>query len=362
LEDDLRIGYSIDTFRGQPGQPIPDPKTAALTMDALIEEGVAAEKAGFHSLRVPDRHGRTDCYFPSALQLLTVLARETERVALGAFALVNTLYPPMLVAEQCAVIDNLSRGRLYMAWARGKDYWKFFGIPEERLLGRFLENIGVIERAYGGERFAWHVNFYDVEDALLTPQPYQSPRFPFWGAGQTASAIERCARFAEAWACNDLPFHVDTWRKQADAYRTAAAAAGKKPFIVLGRDGWVADSYERAIEEFGHLYLDQMRTKVAARGGFPGFPEMDTPDQVTADSIHPHVVMGSAQQCIERLEFYEEELGVDYLSIRLRLSDGPSFEATREQITRFGEEVVAYFHRKDPRPIDHPAIPSGARW
>ena len=33
-------------------------------MDAMIEEGIVAERAGFHSLQVPDRHGRTECYFP----------------------------------------------------------------------------------------------------------------------------------------------------------------------------------------------------------------------------------------------------------------------------------------------------------
>jgi alkanesulfonate monooxygenase SsuD/methylene tetrahydromethanopterin reductase-like flavin-dependent oxidoreductase (luciferase family) len=358
----MRIGYSIDTFQGQPSQSVPSAEQAADVMDALIEEGIAAERAGFHSIRVPDRHGRTDCYFPSALQLLTVLARETQRVALGAFALVNTLYPPMLIAEQCSIIDNLSRGRLYMAWARGKDYWNFFGIPEQRLLGRFLENVRVIEAAYQGERFSFHGDFYDVEDALLSPQPYQRPHFPFWGAGQTPTAIERCATYSDAWACNDLPFHAGPWREQADTYREAALARGKRPFVVLGRDGWVADSYPRAIEEFGHIYLDQMRTKVAARGGFVGFPELDRPDKITAESIYPHVVMGSPAQCIERLEYYEQELGVDYLTIRLRLSDGPSFEATKDQIARFGEEVVSHFHRKDPEPIDHPAIPVGARW
>jgi hypothetical protein len=48
--------------------------------------------------------------------------------------------------------------------------------------------------------------------------------------------------------------------------------------------------------------------------------------------------------------------------MRMRLPTGPSFEATREAIQRFGEEVVSYFNDKDPEPIDHPAIPEGARW
>jgi hypothetical protein len=71
--------------------------------------------------------------------------------------------------------------------------------------------------------------------------------------------------------------------------------------------------------------------------------------------------MGSPEQCRERLEWYHEELGVDYFTIRPRMVSGPSFEATRDQILRFGEEVVQPLHRKYPV-IDHPAIPQACRW
>jgi len=57
-----------------------------------------------------------------------------------------------------------------------------------------------------------------------------------------------------------------------------------------------------------------------------------------------------------------EELGIDYITMRFRFPEGPSFEAVRDQIFRFGEEVVGPIHRKYPEPIEHPAIPAGARW
>ncbi len=357
----MRIGLGIDTSKGSHHDPVPDPRTAAATMEAMLAEAVAAERAGFHSVRCPDRHGRTDVYLPGSLQLLTVVARETHRVALGAFALPNALYHPMLLAEQCSVIDNLSRGRLFMAWTRGKDYWDYFGIPEGRRLGRFLENVKVIEEAYKGERFSFHGDFYDVDDALVTPQPYQQPRFPFWGGGKAAPAIERCARFAEAWGCDDFPIDVPVWREWADAYREAARERGKQPFIVLMRNGWVADSYDAAMEEYGHHYMQHLRW-VAERGRLVDFPQFDSPEKITPDTIREHLVMGSAADCIEKIEYYKEELGVDYVTLRLRLPNGPSFERVREQIFRFGEDVVRPIHRKYPAPIEHPAIPAGARW
>lgn len=357
----MRIGLGIDVSKGGLGDPVPQPQEAAEVIDAMIAEATAAEGAGFHSVRCPDRHNRTDVYLPGVLQLLTIIARETDRVALGAFALPNPLYHPMLLAEQCAVIDTISRGRLFMTWTRGKDYWGYFGVPEGRRLGRFLENVKVLEKAYEGERFSFHGDFYDIDDALVSPQPYQQPRFPFWGGGKAAVAIERCAKYSEAWACDDFPIEVTEWRQRADGYREAARELGKDPFVIFMRNGWVADSYDAAVEEYGQNYLQHIRW-VAARGRFAGFPQFENAENITSETIREHLIMGSAADCIEKIEYYKEELGIDYITMRLRLPNGPSFEAVREQIQRFGEEVVGPIHRKYPTPIGHSAIPTGARW
>jgi alkanesulfonate monooxygenase SsuD/methylene tetrahydromethanopterin reductase-like flavin-dependent oxidoreductase (luciferase family) len=360
----MRIGYLIDTNKGGYGQPLPEPDNAAAALDAMIEEGILAEKAGFHSIQVPDRHGRTESYFGSPLNLLTILAHETEKVALGAYCLVNTLYHPMHVAEQCAIIDNISKGRLYMTWGRGfhDGYWGQFGVPKERMLGRFLDSVRIIDKALRskGERFDWDSDFHQVRDGLLSPNSYQQPRFPFWGGGQLPAAIERCGVYAESYTCDDFPILQDVWEQQAGAYRRKAEEHGKEPFIVLMRNGWVADTFEQAAQEFGTHYVSEMRF-YSAQGILAHHPDFDSPEKITAESARDHIIVGTAEQCRERLEWYREELGVQYFTIRFRMVDGPSFEATREQILRFGEEVVQPLHKKYP-PIDHPAIPEATRW
>ena len=360
----MRIGYLIDTNKGGYGQPLPTPEDASEALEAMIEEGILAEQAGFHSIQVPDRHGRTESYFGSPLNLLTILAHETDKIAIGAYALVNTLYHPMHVAEQTAILDNISRGRLYMTWGRGfhAGYWGQFGVPEDRMLGRFLESVRLLEKAFAskGERFDWDGDFYQVRDGMVSPNTYQQPRFPFWGGGQLPKAIERCGVYAESWTCDDFPILPAVWDDQAGAYRRKATEHGKEPFIVLMRNGWVADSFEDAAEEFGTHYVSEMRF-YCEQGILAHHPDFDSPEKITADSARPHVIMGTAEQCQERLEWYREELGVQYFTIRFRMVTGPSFEATKEQILRFGEEVVQPLHKKYP-PIEHPAIPIGVNW
>jgi alkanesulfonate monooxygenase SsuD/methylene tetrahydromethanopterin reductase-like flavin-dependent oxidoreductase (luciferase family) len=363
----VRIGYLVDLHKGGWDPPIPDRRDAVETMEAMIEEAKIAERAGFHSIAVPDRHGRTECYFPGPLQLLTILARETNRAAIGAFALVSTLYHPMLVAEQSALIDNLSRGRLFMAFGRGYHpaYWNYFGVPQERLLGRFLESIEVIRRAYQGERFTFDGDFYKVHDSILSPQPYQAGGFPIWGAGTLPPAIRRCAEYAETWTCAPNPLREDRWEEQAGAYRRRAQELGKEPFIVLMRDGWVGDSFESAASEFGDHWLmeKQFKTQFDSRYGVHEHdPDYTITPQLTPEVAHKHMLVGSSAQVIEEVEMYREVFGVDYILLRVRMPSGPSLEAAREQIQRFGEDVVGPIHRKYAEAPSHPAIPEGARW
>lgn len=360
----MRIGYMIELNKGVYDQPMPPPDDVSRTMEMMIEQASIAEKAGFHSVLVPDRHGRTENYFPGPLQLLTILAQETDKVALGTFTLVATLYHPMLIAEQASVIDNLSKGRFFATMSRGyhAGYWKYFGVPQEKLLGRFKEALEVIQLANGGEKFSFHGKHYDVDEALLVPQPYQSGGWPMWGGGNAVpAAIRRSAEYGECWTCDHFPLQKETWDARVGPYRERAKELGKDPYIVIMRDGWVADTFEEAAATFGVHTANDMQW-YWNQGMMPGnHPDFQTVDDLNPEKLRPHMVIGTRDDCIEQLEMYERDFGVDYVVMGFRRPTGPSLELVREQITRFGEEVVSYFHSRDPAP-QHPAIPSGARF
>jgi alkanesulfonate monooxygenase SsuD/methylene tetrahydromethanopterin reductase-like flavin-dependent oxidoreductase (luciferase family) len=359
----MRVGYLIDTNQGGYDPPMPTPKQAHDTMDAMITEGILAEKAGFHSLQIPERHGRTECYFPGPLQLLTILAYETQRVGLGSFSQVATLYHPMMSAEHFSVIDNVSRGRLSTTVSRGyhPGYWMQYGIPQEKLLGRFKEFLAVWEDAVKGERFDFEGDHYRVEDGLLAPQPYQQGGWPIWGGSNAGpTAVRRCAEYASCWCCDSLPISPKTFMELSEAYQERARELDKQPFVLLMRDAWVADSFEDASQQFGTSFVDEMLFYFR-RGVIKNYPEFASEADITPERAASQLVMGSPQQCIEQLERYREEWGVEYVVVRFRMASGPSLEAAREQIQRFGEEVVAPIHKKYPAP-NHPAVPVGCRW
>jgi alkanesulfonate monooxygenase SsuD/methylene tetrahydromethanopterin reductase-like flavin-dependent oxidoreductase (luciferase family) len=359
----MRIGYLIDLNKGAYDQPLPTVSDASKTIDAMIEEGLVAERAGFHSIQIPERHGRTECYVPGPMQILTVLARETDRVAIGTYTCVATLHHPLKAAEEFALIDNISKGRLYTTISRGyhSGYWEQFGIPQEKLLGRFKEFIEVWKLAFTGERFDFEGKHYRVENGLLTPGPYQEGGWPIWGGGNaSADAIRRSADYGVCRTCDNYPLQKDVWDEQQRIYAERARELGREPYTVLMRDGWVADTWDQAAEEFGKYVADELLFYFR-HGIFVNHPEFKAESDITSEKIGPHLVMGDPQQCIEHLERYHEEFGADYFTMRFRMPEGPSLEAAHEQIQRFGEEVVAPIHAKYPAP-EHEAIPAACRW
>jgi alkanesulfonate monooxygenase SsuD/methylene tetrahydromethanopterin reductase-like flavin-dependent oxidoreductase (luciferase family) len=70
----MRIGYLIDTNKGDYDQALPGREDVSGALEAMIEEGILAEQAGFHSIQVPDRHNRTESYFGSPMNLLMILS------------------------------------------------------------------------------------------------------------------------------------------------------------------------------------------------------------------------------------------------------------------------------------------------
>ena len=348
----MRVGYLIDTNVLGGG-----------SLDDIIEEGILAERAGFHGVFAPDRHGRPECAFPGAEQLLTILARETSRAMLGSFTHVATLVHPMKAAEQFAVIDRLSGGRLVTTVSRGflPAFWEQFGVPQERLLGRFQEALKIWRAASSGEPFTVEGEFWGKVTGRLAPLPAQAGGWPWWGGGNASvAAIRRSADYGAAWTSDPMPMTRDAWDEHAGAYRARARELGKRPFVVLMRDGWVADTVDDAARAFGEHFVRIARF-YRRTGNLRRHAGMRSDEDITVQSVTPHLIMGDAETCLERLVDLHEQWGVDYVVFCCRLTTGPSMAATQEQILRFGSEVVQPLHARYPAP-DHPAIPVACRW
>lgn len=349
----MRLGYMPDTHADEYEAPHPSTDQVEHFIDELLETSVLAEEVGFDGLWVPDRHMRTETYFPSQLQLLTALAALTDEATLGTYANVLSLYNPMQVAEEVAMIDNLSKGRFVYVPAMGyhPDYWRYMGIEDgmEKRLGRFVEGLQVIKRAWDSskdEPFSYDGTYHQYEDVFQSPDPYQDPRPPIWPGGQLDPAIKRAGRMGEAWPLDPFPLEEETFKEQIQLYKDSAAEHGNPARVVLMRDAYVAPTREEAEEIFGPIFREELLFYYR-QGILSHHPDFQSEDDFEIENLREHMVIGSPEDCIESLAAYEEKYDIDYCVMRFRLPKGPDMDVERSAVELFGEEVVPYFHEQD---------------
>ena len=164
-------------------------------MESQIAQSVLAEEVGFDHVWVAEHHG-SEHYFPAAMSTLAVLATRTRRVRLGSYIVVMPLYHPILIAEQAAIVDLLSGGRLELGLGIGnfQDEFEAFGISRKERGSRMEEGLQVIAGLWEQKNFSFSGKHFNLKNFSLVPRPVQ-PKAPIWMAGNAPRAIDRAARF-----------------------------------------------------------------------------------------------------------------------------------------------------------------------
>lgn len=338
----ISIGYMPDTHGGAYEQPEPDAERSAQFATQLLQEAEQAERYGFDGVFVPERHARSECLFPAPLTLLAAIAARTQRVKLGSYVIMPSLYNPVHLAEEAAMIDLLSHGRLILGFGVGYHprYFDHFGVPIKQREGRFEESLEVMRKAWTTTGpSAHHGRYYHYEAIHLTPKPYQRPHPPIWIGAFGPKSIARAGRLGDLWAMAPFFDTIDTLKGQVEIYREAAIRASKTPRIALLRDGWLASSMEEAAQTFGRLWVEEC--KFYFRWGMLApTPQFRSESDFTVDKVRQYMVLGTAADWLEQLDRWRAALGVDWFVLRCRVPLGPSAPQVLECIQRLGEEVL----------------------
>jgi alkanesulfonate monooxygenase SsuD/methylene tetrahydromethanopterin reductase-like flavin-dependent oxidoreductase (luciferase family) len=340
----VNVGYVLDTHYGAYRQPVPAPGLTMQRLAILAEEAARADAAGFEGVYVPDRHARSECTVASPLVFLASLLSSIPRARVGVFSLVLTAYHPMLIAEEAALVDLLSGGRLTLAVSMGyhEAYWRQFGINGQQRMSRFEEGIAILKQAWQGEPFSFHGQRFDLEQVLCTPPPSQPDGPPLWIGGESSKQVSRAARWAQGWAAGIGPLDLPRWTRKVDRYRTEAEQLGRPSHVVLMRDAFLADDFATAASIAGPGIIGEQLFYFQENGLTPMNSEFQSEADFTIDAMRPHLVIGSASDCIEQIARLERDFGVDTLLLRMRWPLGPQQEQVLEAIDRFGTDVLPY--------------------
>ena len=250
--------FGIGLFGMQTHQELP--YTHPEIYKNTLEQVKLAEKVNFESAWISEHHFLDDGYCPSPAVTAAAMAAVTTRIKIGSAGIILPLHNPLKVAEDAAVVDNISNGRFNLGVVLGyrKEEYEGMGVPMRQRPSRMDEGIEVLEKALTGEKFSYEGKRYKFENAKLTPGPVQKPIPVYIGAFEEP-AIRRAGRFGYPLLIGPGRT-VDMARDTLRIYSDEARKSGRDPDCVehiLLRETFVSSSRKKAVEG-GNKYIISM--------------------------------------------------------------------------------------------------------
>ncbi|MPZ98592.1 MAG: LLM class flavin-dependent oxidoreductase [Dehalococcoidia bacterium] len=316
----------------------------------VVQYAQDAEELGYDSVWFAEHHFSNYGYIPNPLLMATRVAAETSRVRVGTAVLVLPFWNPLRVAEDIALTDHLTGGRLEVGVARGYQPFEFrrFGLDQEEARERTDETLAVLLKALTEDSFTFDGRFYQIPETTVFPRPLQTPTPPLWLAAHTPESFEIGARFGlRALTTNSgRPVSVleEGWSNHLAARARHPLAP---PDFGVQAQVCVAPTDAEAREQVPH-FLYQLRQATNLRHGrehvvsgvseplpFEGEPSID-------EMFEARTLAGSPEAVRRKLQAYADVSGMTMLSCVFHGGEMPH-EAAQRSMRLFAEEVMPAF-------------------
>ncbi len=327
---------------------------------------------------------------PNPILLSSDIAARTKNIRIGQAASIITFWNPIRAAEDIALLDQLSNGRVEAGVGRGiygrealnmnadadmKDQAKNFRLFEETLTiikkawtEKFFKHEGEFY-TYPAPNFEWEHDMSPPSDEFMNldtkilekinivPQPVQKPHPPLWQVVDSPSSIEWAAK-------NDISIimwipPVQSLKKRFEIYQQAKSEKEKR-HVELGegisvvRDMFVADSMEEAKERAGEQMVNYMRWVCHWRGlGTHRYPGEELPktdhklDLLSYEFLHErNMLFGTVDYIINKIEEMQRELNLQSLKVWSNFPD-VKHEDCMKSIKLFSEKIIPHFKSKE---------------
>jgi alkanesulfonate monooxygenase SsuD/methylene tetrahydromethanopterin reductase-like flavin-dependent oxidoreductase (luciferase family) len=322
-----------------------------------IEQIQYAEELGFDAVWLAEHHFTRFGIIPSAIPFATYVAAHTTKIRIGTGVSVLTFHNPIFMAEEAAMLDVLSNGRLDFGVGRGQVVYEYnnFKVEYDSRTQRFQEIVDIILGLWGTPGFTYHGKYYSVDDMTITPTPLQRPHPPMY------LAVSRTPASVDVAISRDLPILTSANTADEDVlgirslYLEGCAAAGKRPLVEampffrlthVAEDAkqateiprssltWVRDlnSLRRTLTGGSEIYRDLdawRRTRTVQP------PSYETELQTTA-------YFGTPDQLIKRLQWLQEVHQVQYFGADMGFGKMQHADVMRS-MELFAREVMPKF-------------------
>ena len=278
------------------------------------------DRTGYDAVWLAEHHFTGYSVCPSVHLMAMHVAGRTRNLRIGTAVSLAAFYHPLRLAEEVALLDVLSGGRVNWGAGRGFDRNEFtnFGVPADESYPRFREHVEVVLEAWKQERLTWHGRYFDFDEVEVLPKPLQRPHPPTWVAASSPPAIEWAASRGYSIMLDPHSSHAEIASKRelyrAELEKHGHSIAGRE--LPMARLLAVAETRAEAeqIARSGarwlvDSYIDPKHAQVGLGGA--GFLRLDRdPVDRYLDGV---VVWGTPDEVADELLRLREEMFLDYL-------------------------------------------------
>ncbi|MPY92730.1 MAG: LLM class flavin-dependent oxidoreductase [Acidimicrobiia bacterium] len=326
----LRFGVVHD-FRSPPGTDVALPDIYA----QVLEQVALLDRLGLDLVWFTEHHFLEDGHLPNFVPVAGAVAAVTERARLSTDICLLPFAHPVRLAEDLAVLDNLSGGRMELGIGMGYAPHEFrgFGIPQSRRVSLTEEGIEVLRLAWSGEPFSFEGRRWRFQDVRVTPAPVQPGGPPLWIAAMSPGGAARAARFGThllPQGARDVV--LDPWRQQL-------RESGRDPDgfrVGIIRSVLVTDDPERDWPPIREA--ERYRASVYARF-FAETPDRLSAAERPAEAIPQRWIVGDVEHCAAELSAFIQEHDLTDV-VTWGAAPGLAPAALTPSLERFVTEVV----------------------
>jgi len=314
------------------------PLQGQTSFEETLRECEQAEAAGFDSIWLGEHHNHPLLY-PAPLIGLAAVASRTRSIRLGTGVLLLPLHHPVMIAEEGAMVDMISGGRLILGIGAGYAPEEFgaFGYSIKERGSRLEESASLLHRLWTEENVTHRGKYYQVDNVTVAPRPVQRPRPPIWFGAWAEPAIRRAARLGDAWLVGPSA-SLDEIAPCLQVYRQACRETGKgEGDVALLRYVFVASSTKDAISAAGDSFI-QAFEKMYFRWPHPVVKR--PAGQLTIKRLAENrIILADPATCIEEIIRFQRELSASHLVCRFSVP-GISRQACERSLELFTREVM----------------------
>lgn len=336
--------------------PYADERGPEQLFKEALEEIILAEELGFDSVWLAEHHFSRYSIMPNPLMMATAIAQRTKRIRIGTAVVIAPLYDPLRLAEDIALADCLSDGRIDIGYGRGYQPLEFagFGIDQSEATGRMNEIIDILKLAWTQDNFSYSGKYYHYRDISVYPRPKQRPHPPIWRAAVSPDSFKHAAAHGQPILTSPNLTPAPVLRELFGVYRQTLRDNGYDdqafdfPFMQQTYVGVSAEDAYNTPKQGAEWFVKTLSKLLPGGDKVPsGYESYAAFKQAALEfdydaAFAKGVNFGTAETICDRIAAMRDGVGVNHYLGWFSIGGMPH-EKVMQSIERFAKEVIPHF-------------------